>query len=179
MVGNADGKTDGAHDLKDARPPQMSQLEALEASLVEMKDRWIRSEAEMANVRARAKRDVEEARQFGIQGFAADVIETADNLQRGLASLPPKTDREPASLSGLRAGLSEIERGFIAMLVRNGILATDPTGMAFVPDIHQAIGGREVPGQVPGTVVQSIAPVWTLNGRLLRPAQVIIAKEPG
>lgn len=178
MVGNADDKTNAAQDLKDPYALPTLKIEALEASLAEMKDRWIRAEAEMANVRARARRDVQEAREFGVQAFAADVVETADNLRRGLANLPAETEAEPKSLSGLRSGLSEIERAFVAMLERNGILAIDPTGSAFIPEIHQAIGGQEVSDLPPGTVVQSIAPVWTLNGRLLRPAQVIISKEP-
>lgn len=152
--------------------------DALKAELADMEDRWMRSEAEIANVRMRAKRDVEEARQFAVQKFASDIVETAENLRRGLDTLPPATEAEPQSLAGLRAGLSEIERAFIATLNRHGLKAVDPTGTAFVPELHQAIGEREDPSHPPGTVLQSLGPVWTLNGRLLRPAMVIVAKAP-
>jgi molecular chaperone GrpE len=154
------------------------EIDVLKAALADMEDRWMRSEAEIANVRLRAKRDVEDARQFAVQKFASDVVETAENLRRGLSNLPPAAQDEPKSIAGLRAGLSEIERGFIATLEKNGIKAVDPTGSAFVPGLHQAIGEREAAGRLPGTVLQSVGAVWTLNGRLVRPAMVVVAKEP-
>jgi molecular chaperone GrpE len=132
----------------------------------------------MANVRTRSRRDVEEARQFAVQKFAADMVEAAENLRRGLQSLPPATEAEPKSITGLRAGLAEIERGFIDTLAKNGVTAVDPTGTAFAPDQHQAVGQRVAPGQPAGTVLQSLGPVWMLNGRLLRPAMVIVAATP-
>lgn len=175
--GDADEKQDAAPDVGDGSADGASQIAALQADLSAMEDRWMRSEAEIANVRTRAKRDVSEARQFAVQKFAGDVVEAAENLRRGLESLPPATEAEPASIAGLRAGLSEIERGFIDTLAKNGVTAIDPTGTAFAPDQHQAVGQREAHGQVAGTVVQSLGPVWMLNGRLLRPAMVIVATQ--
>ena len=67
-----------------------ARIAELEAELPEMKDRWMRAEAEMANVRARAKREVDETRQYAVQKFAQDVVEAAENLRRGLDSLPPR-----------------------------------------------------------------------------------------
>ncbi len=172
---NRDGDASGADARSaDGKP----EVEALRADLAEMQDRWLRSEAEIANVRTRAKRDVEETRQFAVQKFASDVVEAAENLRRGLSNLPPATEDEPKSMAGLRAGLSEIERGFVGLLERNGIKAEDPIGSVFTPDLHQAIGEREALDQSPGTVLQTLAPVWTLNGRLLRPAMVVVAKAP-
>ena len=66
-----------------------ARIAALEAELAEMRDRWMRAEAEIANVRARAKREVDETRQYAVQKFAKDVVEAAENLRRGLDSLPP------------------------------------------------------------------------------------------
>jgi molecular chaperone GrpE len=150
----------------------------LTAQLAEMRERWMRSEAELANVRKRGLRDIDDVRNFGIQKFANDIVETAENLQRGLANLPTATPDEPSSLSGLRSGLIEIERGFLDVLRRNGVRMEDPTGAAFAPALHQAIGQREVSTQAAGTVAHTISPVWTLNGRLLRPAVVLIATNP-
>ena len=175
---NAEQKQDGMPDVGDGSTDAASQIAALQADLAAMEDRWMRSEAEMANVRTRARRDVEEAHQFAVQKFAGDVVEAAENLRRGLGSLPPATEGEPKSITGLRAGLAEIERGFIDTLAKNGVTAVDPTGAAFAPDQHQAVGQRETHGQLAGTVLQSLGPVWMLNGRLLRPAMVIVASQP-
>ncbi|MEO6012363.1 MAG: nucleotide exchange factor GrpE [Devosia sp.] len=146
--------------------------------LAEMRDRWMRSEAEIANIRTRGRRDVDDARNFGIQKFADDMVEAAQNLKRGLDSLPAATPGEPSSVSGLRAGLVEIERGFLDTLERNGVKMEDPTGAVFAPARHQAIGSRALATQPAGTVAHVVSPVWTLNGRLLRPAVVLIAVEP-
>lgn len=176
--GNSEEKQDVPSDVGEGSSAGPSQIAALKAELAAMEDRWMRSEAEIANVRIRARRDVEEARQFAVQKFSGDVVEAAENLRRGLQSLPPATEAEPGSMAGLRAGLAQIERGFIDMLAKNGVTAVDPTGTAFAPDQHQAVGQREAHGQVAGTVVQSLGPIWMLNGRLLRPAMVVVAKEP-
>lgn len=151
-----------------------SDSDSLAGQLAEMRDRWMRSQAEIANVRSRAKRDIDDVRAYGTQKFANDVVEAAENLRRGLASLPAATPSEPASLSGLRSGLAEIERGFVAMLERNGVKMEDPTGAVFKPDVHQAIGQRAVPAEEAGTVAHAVSPIWTLNGRLLRPAVVLV-----
>jgi molecular chaperone GrpE len=148
------------------------------AQLAKMRDRWVRAEAETANVRARARRDVDDARNFGVTKFAGDMVEAAENLKRGLDSLPAATPQEPKSVSGLRSGLVEIERGFLDMLQRNGVKREDPTGAVFSPDMHQAIGQREVATLPAGTVAHAVSSVWTLNGRLLRPAIVLIATAP-
>ena len=91
-------------------PDQMMQaasdrILALEAELAEMKERWIRAEAENANVRARARKDVDETRQYAVQKFATDVVEAAENLKRGIDSLPPVSADEPAILGKVREEL--------------------------------------------------------------------------
>ena len=157
-------------------------IAALEAERDDFKDRWMRAEAEMANVRARAKRDVDETRQFAVQKFARDVAEAAENLRRGLHSIPPPSAGpgadEPAIVAKLREGFEGIERSFVALLERNGIAATDPTGAAFDPNLHQAMAEQETADHPAGTVIQAWSLAWTLNNRLLRPAMVVIAKAP-
>ena len=153
-------------------------IAALEAERDDMKDRWMRAEAEMANVRARAKRDVDETRQFAVQKFARDVAEAAENLRRGLHSIPPEAPGQPEIVGKLREGFEGIERSFIALLERNGIVATDPTGSTFDPNLHQAMAENETTEHPPGTVIQAWSLAWTLNGRLLRPAMVVVAKAP-
>lgn len=151
---------------------------ALAAELAEMKDRWMRSEAELANVRARARREVEETRQYAVQKFARDIAEAAENLQRGLASIPAPQGDEPELVGKLREGFEGVERALMAVLERNGIKRVDPTGASFDPNLHQAMAEHESSEHPPGTVLQAWTPAWTLNGRLLRPAMVVVSKAP-
>jgi len=150
----------------------------LEAELAEMKDRWIRSEAETANVRARGHREVNETRQYAVQKFAQDVVEAAENLHRGLDSLPAPAEGEPEIVTRLREGLDGIERNFVNILERNGIKREDPTGSPFDPNMHQAMAEQESAAHPAGSVMHAWTPVWTLHGRLLRPAMVVVAKAP-
>jgi molecular chaperone GrpE len=156
-----------------------TRIAALEAELSEMRDRWMRAEAEIANVRARGKREADDARQYAIQKFARDVVEAADNLQRGLDSLPPPRPGEPEIVTRMRDGFAGVERSFISLLERNGIRKEDPTGAPFDPNLHQAMSEQESASHPPGTVLQSWTSGWTLNGRLLRPAMVVVSKAPG
>jgi len=174
-VGNRDGRQ-GASEPRVAS--ESAQMAALEAELAVMRDRWMRSEAEIANVRMRSKRDVEAARDFAVQKFATDVVEVADNLRRGVASIPSPTAMEPEILTSLREGFAGIERSFIDLLKRNGIEKNDPTGAAFDPERHQAMTEQETADHHPGTIIHAASAAWTLNDRLLRPAMVIVAKAP-
>jgi molecular chaperone GrpE len=151
---------------------------ALEAELSEMRERWMRAEAETANVRARAKRDVDETRQYAVQKFAKDVVEAAENLRRGIDSLPKPEAGEPPVVASLRDGFEGVERSFVALLERNGIKREDPTGTPFDPNLHQAMAEQDSAEHPPGTVMQAWTQAWTLNGRLLRPAMVVVAKAP-
>ncbi len=155
-----------------------ARIAVLEAEAAELKDRWMRAEAEMANVRARARREVDETRQYAVQKFAADVVEAAENLRRGLDSLPAAEAGDPPIVARLRDGFEGVERSFLALMERNGIRREDPTGQAFDPNFHQAMAEQESVAHAPGTVMQAWTPAWTLHGRLLRPAMVVVAKAP-
>jgi len=153
-------------------------IRALEAERDEFRDKWMRSEAEIQNVRNRAKRDVDETRQYAVQKFARDVAEAAENIKRGLDSIPARAEGEPDLVGKLRDGFEGVERSFLALLERNGVVRTDPTGAAFDPNLHQAMAEQETDAHPPGTVMQAWTLAWTLNGRILRPAMVVVAKAP-
>ena len=155
-----------------------ARLAIVETELAVMKDRWMRSEAELANFRARAKRELEDARNYAVQKFAADVVEAADNMRRGLDSIPPAADGEPPVLPKLREGFLGVERSFLALLERNGILREDPIGAVFDPKRHEAMSEAVSNHQSPGKVLHALSAAWTLNGRLLRPAMVVVSKAP-
>ena len=154
-----------------------ARIAELEAELAEMKDRWMRAEAETSNVRARGRRETDDARQYAVQKFATDVVESAENLKRGIDALPPASPGEPDILVKVREGLAGIERSFIGVLERNGIKKEDPVGRPFDPNMHQAMAEQDSEVHAPGTVMQAWTQAWTLNGRLLKPAMVVVAKR--
>jgi molecular chaperone GrpE len=148
----------------------------LEAEVAQLRDKWLRAEAEMQNLRNRARREGEEARLYAVQKFARDAVETAENLRRGLDSLPPAAQGEPEVITKLRNGFEGVERAFLAMLERHGVQRQEAQGVAFDPELHQAMAEQPAPqGVAPGTVIQAWTPAWTLNGRLLKPAMVVVA----
>jgi len=151
----------------------------LETERDDFRDRWMRAEAEMQNVRTRAKRDVDETRQYAVQKFAKDVVEAAENIRRGISSLPAQEPGEPEIVTKLRDGFEGVERSFVSLLERNGIVADDPQGKPFDANLHQAMAEQATSEHPPGTVVQAWSRAWTLNGRLLRPAMVVVAKAEG
>jgi molecular chaperone GrpE len=155
---------------------EAERLAALEAEVAELRDKWLRAEADMQNLRTRARREAEEARLFAVQKFARDVVETAENLRRGLDSLPPAAEGESELLVKLRNGFEGVERGFVSMLERHGVQKLEAQGATFDPELHQAMAEQPAPeGVAPGTVIQAWTPAWTLNGRLLKPAMVVVA----
>lgn len=168
--------SEGTDPIHAAELDPAAHIDQLTAERDDMRDRWLRAEAEMANVRARAKRDVDDTRQYAVHKFAADVVEAAENLRRGLSSLPAQTPEEPAIVTKLRDGFEGVERSFVGLLERNGIKREDPTGKPFDANLHQAMAEQPSPVHAPGTVVQAWTQAWTLNGRLLKPAMVVVAK---
>jgi molecular chaperone GrpE len=151
-------------------------INALETELATTRENWLRSEAEAQNIRNRARRDVDDARQFAVQKFAGDVVEAAENLRRGLGSLPaPAADEDPV-VGKLREGFESVERSFVGILERNGIAGTDPTGMPFDANLHQAMAEQPSDTVPAGHVLAAWTRTWTLNGRLLKPAMVVVAK---
>ena len=172
---------DAAYPQEPLTPEQAVQaandrITALETELADMKERWMRAEAENANVRTRARKDVDDTRQYAVQKFATDVVEAAENLKRGIDSLPPPTDDQPAIVAKVREGLEGVERSFVGTLERHGIKHDDPVGHPFDPNLHQAMAEQESDAYAPGTIIHAWSKAWTLNGRLLRPAMVVVAK---
>lgn len=166
-------------DAAAAKPPAGTPEErvaALEAEAAEFRDKWLRAEAENQNLRARTERQVADARNYAIQKFARDVVEAAENLRRGLDALPPPSPDEGELIAKLRGGFEGVERSFLGVLERNGVARRDAQGEPFDPEYHQAMAEQPAPeGVAPGTVLQAWTPAWTLNGRLLKPAMVVVA----
>jgi len=157
--------------------PEEGSVEALAKEVAEARDKVLRTLAEMENLRKRTAKEVADARAYGITGFARDVLDIADNLQRALDAVPAET-RESADpmLKALIEGVELTERSLLNALEKNGVRKFDPQGEKFDPNFQQAM--YEVPdASVPqGTVVQVVQAGYTIGDRVLRPALVGIAK---
>jgi len=152
--------------------PAVSQKE-----LDEARDRVLRTLAEMENLRRRTKKEVDDARAYGISGFARDVLDIADNLQRALDAVP--ADARASADPGLKAlmeGVELTEKSLHNALEKHGVKKFEPIGEKFDPNVQQAM--YEVPDQsVPsGTVVQVVQAGYMIADRVLRPALVGVSK---
>ena len=112
-----------------------------------------------------------------VQKFAKDVAEAADNLKRGIDSLPKRSEDEPDIVTKMREGFEGVERSFVGLLERNGIVRQDPTGSGIRCQSAPGDGRTGKRQHPPGTVLQAWTQTWTLNGRLLRPAMVMVSKQ--
>jgi len=157
--------------------PEQGSAEALVRENVDLRDKALRTLAEMENLRKRTAREVADARTYGITGFARDVLGIADNLQRALDAVPAET-RESADpmLKALIEGVELTERSLLNALEKNGVKKFDPSGEKFDPNFQQAM--YEVPdASVPaGTVVQVVQAGYMIGERVLRPALVGVSK---
>jgi molecular chaperone GrpE len=135
----------------------------------------LRAMAETENVRRRADREREDTAKYAVSNFARDLAGVADNLRRALEAAP--AGEVPADAAArLVEGVAATERELLAVFGRHGLARIQAEGQRFDPNLHQAVFEVEGSGQPPGTVVQVMAPGYTLHGRLLRPAMVGVAK---
>ncbi len=157
--------------------PEDSPTEALAKEAAEARDRVLRTLAEMENLRKRTAREVADARMYGITGFARDVLDIADNLQRALDAVPAeaRASADPG-LKALMEGVELTERSLLNALEKHGVKKFDPAGQKFDPNFQQAMYEVPDPSVPAGTVVQVIQAGYTIGDRVLRPAMVGVAK---
>jgi len=145
-------------------------LAAAEAKANESRDLYMRALAEIDNVRKRATRDIENAHKFGLDRLANELVGVRDSLELGLAS--------EGSVDSLKAGTDATLKLLTKALEKAGIVEIVPLGEPFNPELHEAMVMQPSAEHVPNTVLQVIQKGYQLNGRLLRPARVIVAREP-
>lgn len=162
-------------------PGLMQRVAELEAALAtaqeeatQRKDAALRAAAEAENVRRRAAQDVQKARDFALEKFAAELLSVVDNLERAMQSMDSADDNSKSVFEGIEMTY----KGFLATLEKFGIEALDPQGQPFNPDHHEAMGMQESEEHAPNTVMAVMQKGYLLNGRLLRPAMVMIARAP-
>jgi len=147
-------------------------LESLQAKADENWDRYVRAMAEADNIRKRATRDIAHAHKFALENFSKDLLAVKDSLEMGLAAAD--TDDVESLLAGSEATLKLLA----GSLERFGISEIDPEGEPFDPERHEAMTMQPSGDVEPGSVLTVIQKGYALNGRLLRPARVIVASEP-
>ena len=153
------------------QPPDSAALAA------ELKDRLLRTLAEMENLRKRTEREVTDARLYGVASFARDMLGVADNMRRALDAVSP--DLRASAEPGVRAlidGVELTERELLKALEKNGVRQFSPRGEKFDPNVHQAMFEVPNPSVPAGSVVEVVAPGYMIGERVLRPAMVGVSK---
>jgi molecular chaperone GrpE len=175
--------TTGANGTDAATPEtaqpdaQADQVAALAKEANDLKDRLLRTLAEMENLRRRTEREVADARIYGVTNFARDILAVADNMERAMKALDDEIrEKADAGVNALLDGLELTERELINVMEKHGVKKIEPQGQKFDPNLHQAM--FEIPdASLPaGTVVQIMQPGYTIGERVLRPALVGVSK---
>ena len=161
-----------AADAPTGAEATVDELAAARAKADEHWQAYLRAVAETENVRRRAAREVEAASRYAIERFAGELLEVRDSLELGIAA---GATADPARLvEGMEATLRLVNRAF----EKSGISVLDPQGQPFNPELHEAMVAQPSAELAPGTVMAVVQKGYVLNGRLLRPARVVIARAP-
>lgn len=149
------------------------QLEAAEAAAGMAKDELLRVQAEMQNLRRRTEQDIEKAHKFGQEKFSTELLSVMDNLERSSAAAEASEDE---AVKAIKEGVELTLKGFIDCFKRFNIEPVDPLGKPFDPQLHQAMSIQETPDAEPNSVIAVMQKGYTLHGRVIRPAMVMVSK---
>jgi len=163
---NAKDKADTGEDSLEAK------VEALEAKAQENWDHFVRTKAEMDNMRRRGERDLENAHKYALERFALELLPVKDSLEMGVVAAQDET----ADLDKVREGTEMTLRMLDSAMEKFHIKAVEPLDEPFDPELHQAMAMIEAPDKVPNTVINVMQKGYTLNDRLVRPAMVVVSK---
>ncbi|MBZ6394956.1 MULTISPECIES: nucleotide exchange factor GrpE [Pantoea] len=160
----------------DPRDERIAQLEAeLAQSQTGVRDAQLRAQAEIENIRRRAEMDVEKAHKFALEKFANELLPVIDSLERALEVV----NKEDAQLAPMIEGIELTLKGLLGAVRKFGVEVVGETGVPFNPEVHQAMSMMESEEFEPNQVMLVMQRGYTLNGRLLRPAMVAVAKAKG
>ena len=150
----------------------VARINELEEQLAAAQDQALRAVADAQNARRRSEQEVTKAHKFALERFANDLLAVVDSLERGLEL---SSDEDPA-IKPMRDGMELTLKLFTDTLARHQIVAVDPHGEPFNPELHQAMTMEERDNVEPNTVIKVFQKGYTLNERLLRPAMVVVSK---
>ncbi len=151
-------------------------LEALQAALAAAKDQTMRAKAETQNIRRRAEQDVEKAHKFALEKFTSELLPVVDSLERAIDSARSAEAGAEAGAEAIRQGVELTLSMFVAALKKFNVEPVDPQGEPFDPQHHQAMSMVENAEVEPNTVLHVMQKGYLLNGRLVRPAMVMVSK---
>ena len=149
----------------------ITEAEELQQKLSTLGEQLLREQAEMQNVRRRAQRDVESAHKFALEKFATELLSVVDNLERAIGAIDAEDESQKAVAEGLELTL----KTFIDVLTKHSVVPVDPEGQPFDADLHQAVSMVPNAEVEPNTVINVFQKGYTLNGRLIRPAMVVVS----
>jgi molecular chaperone GrpE len=147
-------------------------LEAANQTIADQKDSVVRAAADVENIRRRAAQDVEKAHKFALEKFANELLPVIDNLERAIEF----SDKENETLKPVLEGVEMTLKSFADAVAKFGVETVNPQGEAFNPEFHQAMSIQPSNDVSPNTVLAVMQKGYTLNGRLLRPAMVMVSK---
>jgi len=149
-----------------------AQLEAAQQSAKDNWDKVLRSQAEMENLKRRNAKDLENAHKFALDGFVKALLEVKDSLTMGLKT----ANEESATIEHIIEGLEMTDKVFLSTLEKFGVEMVNPTGEAFNPEFHEAVTMIPMPDKESNSVLEVVQVGFTLNGRLVRPAMVVVVQ---
>ncbi|MEZ6964097.1 nucleotide exchange factor GrpE [Aeromonas sp. S9(2024)] len=150
-----------------------AQLDAAQQASAEERERAIRAVAEMENLRRRAAQDVEKAHKFALEKFAGELLPVLDNLERAIELADKENDALKPMIEGVELTLKSMQSG----VAKFGLVALDPTNQPFDPNAHQAMSMVPSADVAPNTVIAVMQKGYELNGRVIRPAMVMVSKS--
>ncbi|WP_312239856.1 nucleotide exchange factor GrpE [Pantoea sp.] len=160
----------------DPRDERIAQLEAeLAQAQTGVRDAQLRAQAEVENIRRRSEMDVEKAHKFALEKFANELLPVIDSLERALEV----ADKEDPQLAAMIEGIELTLKSLLGAVRKFGIEVVGETNVPFNPEVHQAMSMMESEEVAPNHVMMVMQRGYTLNGRLLRPAMVAVAKAKG
>ncbi|MCY3813187.1 MAG: nucleotide exchange factor GrpE [Gammaproteobacteria bacterium] len=186
----ADTREDGAEDETPATvDDQTEDVESLRGAIEEaqreiasLEDRALRAAAEAENVRRRADRSIENARKYALERFVEDLLPAVDSFERAVEAASGHAKGEgseaTAEASAIAEGIELSLKLLLGAMERQGIAVVDPIGAPFDPNLHEAMTMVDNAEVEPGSVVDVFQKGYTVNGRLIRPARVIVARQP-
>lgn len=172
VEGNQEAQSEGDIDWKAYADELEAKLTIAEATIEGQKESVLRAKAEGENARRRAEQEVDKARKFALEKFAGELLSVADNLERATMA----ADTENEVIKPLLEGIELTQKSFMSTFEKFGLQVVDPQGEAFNPEHHQAMSMQESDEVAPNTVLAVMQKGYLINGRLLRPAMVMVSR---
>lgn len=177
MMSDENAASGETPEVEIAEEQAVDPSDVLRAEIADLRDRVLRSHAEMENLRKRTERDVNDTRSYAIAGFARDMLSATDALSRALMVLPAEARASgDATTKSLIEGIELAEREMQRLLAKHGVKPIEAEGQKFDPHKHQAMFEVPDPSKPEGTVVQVVQTGFAIGDRVLRPAMVGVAK---